>query len=117
MPATVNQVHQYLLELAKQGHNPVTYTELARRFEMTINGDADVAFWSRLLGEISDTEHGQGNPMLSVLVINEDMNRPGNGFYDLASKLGKYNGFSEMDRMEFYARELQSVYDKWAGET
>lgn len=114
MPATLKEVHEYLIELARKQSNPITYAELAHHFGMTITGDADVGFWSRLLGQISETEHRQGNPMLSVLVINQERNRPGNGFYDLAQQFDKYDGHSDIDRMGFYSRELQAVYDHWA---
>jgi hypothetical protein len=115
MSATLQAIHAYLLELAQTGHDPITYTELARHFDMLINSEADVGLWSDRLGDVSRAEHARGNPLLSVIIINDEKNRPGGGFYDLARSKGLFQGHNEFDKLAFYSQELKRVYLHWHG--
>jgi len=63
-----------------------------------------------LLGEISVETHMAGKPMLSAIVVNQT-GRPGKGFYELATKLGKLEPkASDDDRENFWRREVNAVF-------
>lgn len=112
---TQKQVRDYLVSLARKGYQPVTYGDLAHRFDLVIRHNQDMRFWSDLLEQISRAEHAAGRPLLSVLVISVEKNRPGNGFYKLAQELGRYEGnlYDDMAQMEFYVSEMAAVRAEW----
>jgi len=62
------------------------------------------------LDEISTFEHSQGRPLLSVVVVRKDKNIPGEGFFKLASRLGRYGG---EDDLRFFVQEVQRAWDQW----
>ena len=111
---TLNQVHEYLIDLVRQRKNPITYAQLAQHFDLDVAAETDTEFWTGLLGEISTTEHGRGNPLLSVMVIDSTVSRPGNDFFDLARNLGVYAGHSEIEHRKYFRREVKAVRDHWA---
>ena len=49
--------------------------------------------------------------MLSVVVVREDMNYPGKGFFDLARRLGIHHGHNDI---EFFVTELKRVHAYWS---
>ena len=69
----------------------------------------------RTLFNILDEINGEevcchGRPMLSAVVVVEDDNFPGSGFFECAKKLGRWREGSEE---EFYYEELRKVWDFW----
>ena len=60
-----------------------------------------------ILGEISTYEHEHSRPMLSVLVFHADDGMPGDGFFNLARKLGVLHGRSDDAEADFFALELK----------
>jgi len=113
MPATLQEVHTYLADLAKTGRDPVTYTQLANHFDMMINSEADVGFWSRLLEQVSRAEHARGNPLLSAFVVSGEMRVPGPGFFSLARELKRFSGSTERDKLTFFTEEMKRLYAYW----
>ena len=65
-----------------------------------------------MLGVISTIEHFLGRPMLSAVVVRKDTGKPGNGFFELAKSLGKFNPNSQR-KNSFWQQELQNVYNTW----
>ena len=59
------------------------------------------------LGRVSRAAHGKGLPMLSAVVVNQETNRPGSGFYELAWELGK----DLSDEVAFWESEVEKVYE------
>jgi hypothetical protein len=66
------------------------------------------------LGEISEYEvNFKKRPMLSVVVVHNDKLRmPGEGFFKLAVHLGKWDG--KGDKLIFFGKELEKVHSCWA---
>lgn len=113
MSATLQEVHAYLAELARTGAEPITYTQLAREFEMYIDSEADVGFWSRLLEQVSRAEHARGNPLLSAFVVSGETRIPSGGFFTLARELKRYSGTTERDKLTFFTEEMKRLYAHW----
>ncbi len=69
---------------------------------------------AQLLGDISQSEHNQGRPMLSVVVVHgrhgESAGMPGKGFFELAKQLGVQQG---QDDMTFFVQELARAHAAW----
>ena len=88
----------------------ITYGDLSRSLSSIEIGPHDPAM-GRMLGQISEEEDSNGRGMLSVLVVHKygDM-EPGNGFYELATELGK----DVTDRVKLWVKELHKVHDCWA---
>lgn len=64
-----------------------------------------------LLGEICDQMHKEGKPMLSALVVRQDTGKPGDGFFEMATKLGRLPAnASEQEKDEFWKREVNAVF-------
>lgn len=67
-----------------------------------------------MLGEISEEEDSRGRGMLTVLVVHKNGEmRPGPGFSDLASRLGRDT--SDIDAC--WIAEYERVTTAWRGKT
>ena len=64
-----------------------------------------------ILDEINRYEHREGHPMLSAVVIVQEENKPGEGFFKLARDLGMFFG---SDELAFWVSELNRVWDYWS---
>ena len=84
----------------------ISYSELADQIG-AIHLEAFGAPMSHFLGEISVEEDADGHGMLSAVVVHKTGDRkPGPGFYDCASFLGR--DVSDIDKT--WANELTNVY-------
>ena len=64
-----------------------------------------------ILGQISESEHFKGRPLLSVFIQHED-GLPGPGFFTMAEQLGRYIP-SFMNKKQFVKREMSYAYIYW----
>lgn len=67
---------------------PISYSELAGHIR-SIRFDPHDSSLHHLLGQISVEEDAAGRGMLSVLVVRQSDGMPGQGFFDLAQRLGR----------------------------
>ncbi len=67
----------------------------------------------RLLEAVSRSEHELGRPMLSILVVRQQDERPGEGFYGLARDLG----WRVDDEEQFFANEHRRVTEYWKAQS
>lgn len=105
-------IYQRLKETARS-QSLVVYSELAEMAGLNMSLDKDRGTLGDILGAISQLEHQQGHPMLSVVSVLKDTQMPSKGFFDWARQLGKLQGDTEMEELEFFAHELQAAYDYW----
>ncbi len=90
----------------------ITYGEVAEFLRLSMDWPPDRDKMSEVLGEISDYEHQNGRPLLSVVVVLAATGEPGGGFFDLAKATGQMP--TDGDRALFFLRELRRVHDHWA---
>ena len=64
-----------------------------------------------ILGQISESEHSKGRPLLSVFIQHED-GLPGPGFFSMAEQLGRFIP-TFMDKKQFVTREMTYAYNYW----
>ena len=108
-PTCVEQVRAWLIEVARRG-GMTTYEETAASAPAC---DARRPRWTRLhpnLYEVSRSEHEQGRPLLTAIVVRKDC-QVGDGFYRMARCVGKHEG---TDDLAFWLAEVRRVHDYWA---
>ena len=71
------------------------------------------------LDEISRQEVSAGNGMLSAVVVQKipygnGLGRPGQGFFDLARRLGLLGESDRQSERDFWERELAKVFRKYS---
>lgn len=103
-----------MLISAAQRRSTVSYLEVAHVLGIKQPGHHMARQVGQILGEISEDERASGRPMLSAVAI-ATTGYPGNGFFVLASRFGKYSGSTTADKKQFWTRELDRVYSEWAG--
>jgi len=101
----------YKLIRTAQKRRTISYKDVAEIIGLPIRGDHMAREAGQILGEISEWEHNEGRPLLSAVVIREDIGIPGEGFFKLARQLGKLQGQNEQD---FWENELHDIYDTWS---
>lgn len=108
-----------LVDAARHADDPgtLTYTDLGRRA-------AEHSDWSftypmiekpfrgmgEALGKVSIYEHSLGRPMITALVVQQQSQRPGEGFAQLARTLGR---LTSEDAETFWRDEVASVREFW----
>jgi len=101
------------LKKAARERGLLTYSEVARTMGLPPSGHHMSREVGQLLGEISQTEHEQGRPMLSALVCSTS-GGVGAGFFRLARDLSKLR--EGEDKAVFLAAEKEAVYSAWSRE-
>jgi hypothetical protein len=102
-------LYQKLKEVAFSGQ--VTYySDIAPIVGLDMSHPEDRNKISVLLDDISTFEHQNGRPLLSAVVVHRQDNIPGNGFFQMAQRVGVYTG---RDRDIFFVEELRRVHDYW----
>jgi hypothetical protein len=90
----------------------VTYKEVARVLGIRQTGHHMANEVGQVLGEISEDEHGYGRPLLSALAVSEK-GIPGEGFWTLARRLGRFSGEGSEEELRFWHGEQGRVYETW----
>ena len=103
------QLYQRLLEVAHD-RSYTTYGDISPLVGLSMDNPDDRNEMSRLLEEIARHEQAAGRPMLTATVIRADQNIPGDGFFDIASEFGRFDG---RDRLRFWIDALNEVHEHW----
>jgi hypothetical protein len=107
-------IYNRVLELARAGRL-TAYSDIAPLAGLSMASDADRGRMSELLGEILRHEVSQGRPLLTAIVVHRgDDNNPGEGFFAIATELGRFTGSRDaLARLEFWVRQVQDVHGYW----
>lgn len=100
-----------MLEAARN-RGYLRYAQAGAIVGLDMENPADREEISRLLDEVSESEYSEGRPLLSAVVIHARDNIPGNGFFVMAQRVGRFAGD---DRLRFWLAEIEAVYQQWAG--
>lgn len=104
MNAETKAVYEEIIAIA-QSENVITYGEVARRTGNAATGIGPI------LDRINRTEHDEGRPLLSAVVVSKTRNIPGEGFFRLAKELG-LQPIGE-DNIKFWLKEIHRVHNYW----
>jgi hypothetical protein len=106
---------EFMIRTARAG-TVVDYRPLFSRilgFDDAESGEHIPHELGQLCGEISEDEYLAGCPLLSAVVINQDKDSPGEGFFDLARSLNLFRGRGESAGTEYWLQEFERVCDFW----
>lgn len=103
----------YELITAARYRGTASYLKIARILGITQPGHHMAREVGQILGEISEDEHSRDRPMLTALAIGS-AEEPGEGFYELARRLGKLESDNPEDCYKFWVKERAAVYEEWA---
>ena len=94
----------------------LSYSALCSSFSGNKSGQRFGKIMGNFLGKMGDTEHNQNRPLLPVVVVRQDKNMPGNGFFALANRSGFdiSPNSTEDDKQKFVQEERQKVYLYWS---
>lgn len=110
MGAMARKIHREIIEVAKN-RGCIYDSDLADIASLSEHLPEDRGLIFVILDNISRFEYLAGRPLLTAVVIGESTDMPGVGFFDLAKRLGEYDGNGH----EIYWRkELRSVHNYWA---
>ncbi len=108
---TYYKVRSKLIKVAKN-QDTITYQNVAQIAGLPQSGNYMANEIGHILGEISEDEHADGRPMLSVVVVDKAGNL-GPGFFTLAKALGKLASDDDNDKQQFADKERKAVYSTW----
>jgi hypothetical protein len=77
----VNPVLYERLQQAARKRSLVSYDEIAALLGLNLDNNGHRVKLGRLLMDISRHEHKRSNPLLSVIVVNENSQLPNKGFF------------------------------------
>ncbi len=107
--AAKSEMRSVLIERARHGKT-ISYSDLIAQV-MTISFEPESYAFAAMLGEISSEEAAAGRGMLSVVVVQKSGEmQPGQGFFDLAKRLGR----DTTDTMKCWIDELRHVHHVWS---
>ena len=109
MDADTKTIYEEIKEVAKNG-GTVHYSEIAPLIGLDLNSRKDLNRLIDILDGINRSEHNEERPLLTAVVVNKNTKIPGDGFFNLAKKLGLYNGG---DNRKYWQAELQRVHAHW----
>ncbi len=99
-------IYEYLKQVAKDKRY-TNYTETGALVGLEAHNSI---LWG-MLDEINIHEHREGRPMLSAVVISQEENMPGDGFFECGRGLGLFHGG---DKLLFWINQLNVVWDYWS---
>ena len=110
MGATARTIYNEIIEVAKN-RDCIYDSDLANIASLSEYSPDDRGLIFIILDNISRAEYLLGRPLLTAVVIGKTTDMPGVGFFDLAQKLGEYDGD---DRLLYWRKELRRVHNYWA---
>lgn len=109
-----------LVERIKNGEGVISYGQLGNCIDMDTKSPSFSKEIGHLVGDLSYYSFDNGMPLISVMVINVDLNRPGDGFYTLYKEkrglqVKKNKDLTEEQKDKIFVDELNKVlaYDDW----
>lgn len=105
-------VRNCLIEIARK-MKTIRYQELSDmcNLGLSMSNPGHRSKIAKILCEISEFEHRNNRPLLSAVVASKE--GPGDGFYNLADKL-KLCSAKDKNRLMFWKKEVEKVYDCWS---
>ena len=106
----MNQVIYEKLKSIARAKDVITYGALMKMIGLDTEDPSDRSKIAKILDEINRYEVENRRPMLSSVVIRQDKNMPGQGFFKLARELKKHHGYKDS---LFWAYEIIKVHNYW----
>jgi hypothetical protein len=92
----------------------LTYTEVLVLTSRFIDfADPHNPLLANMLGQISNDEEAAGRGLLTAYVVRRDLNRPGNGYFELAA----IHGRDAFDQTRCWTEEIRGLQKHWQNST
>jgi hypothetical protein len=101
-----NSVREVILKYARRGET-CTYKTIAD--ELSIKWSQAHRPMPKILGQVSEMEHGSGRPLLTAIVVAQS-GKCGDGFFEMAGRTGA----RIIDNQRFQEEEQRRVFDYWS---
>ena len=108
-PRFLTELTLVLVEVAKR-HDVITYGQLSDRFEPMLGYRWAPQAWAQPLGELSLMCIEHGLPAISALVINKDLQMPGEGFFNFVGQLRGWKSTAPSQWEAIWYKELKQVH-------
>jgi hypothetical protein len=108
-PRFLTELALALVEVASR-HGVITYGQLSDRFEPMLGYRMAPQAWAQPLGELSLISVENGLPAISALVINKDLQMPGEGFFNFVGRLRGWQAIAPNQWEALWCKELKQVY-------
>lgn len=108
------QVRELLIKHAI-GNRPITYGAIMKVMKLDHRNEDHRNQLKDVLAEISTFEHTNGRPMVSALAMYDNLTEHGQGFYELAAKLG-FGKQKELSDQMFGIEQLRASVVFWQNE-
>lgn len=95
MDATLNIIYKRLIEVAR-AKGITNYSEVGALVGLDMATEVGRIRIAQMLDDINRHEASRNAPMISALVIRQDINMPGSGFFECARGLRRYRGDSDL---------------------
>jgi hypothetical protein len=105
--AARNEIRSILVDTARR-QDVITYRALVSRLR-SVRLEPNGLALARLLGDVSKSEDAVRRGMLTVVVVRQQEQMPGNGFFQLAARLGR----DTSDKAKCWAEEINRVHKAW----
>ena len=102
-------IYEQLVRVAERG-GTTYYSDIAPLAGVDMGCAVDRNRLFQILDGISRSEHSEGRPLLSAVVVRWAEKTPGIGFFTLARELGMHGGG---DDAQYWAEELGRVHQQW----
>ena len=89
----------------------ITYSDIAPLVGVDIRTSLGRREIGRLIADVCAHEVEHGRPMLGSVVVRKDTGMPGDGYFEGACRLGRFDPDAKKDKRAFWAEELERVYE------
>jgi len=109
------KLHRQLVGVAKGPRGVISYRDLGVKNGIAVEDEFHFNDLAGQIGTVSQYELEHGRPLLSVVVVRNDTQMPGKGFFKFARSLGvmKTTPQNELNCLTFFAEEHIRVRDYW----
>ena len=94
------------------GKSKTSYKDVASSCDIPFKTSNDRKTFFKELNEICIFENSNKRPMICSVVVKKSDGMPGDGFFELARKLGVWDGKTEKER--FIENETKKVWKYWS---
>jgi len=111
MEDKIKKALDILIECAKN-QKTIHYGIIYENLDLDCSNIVDRNKGSNILEKVNDITMSDNEVMISALAVSKEANKPYDGFFKLASKLGKIDiNINEFEKIEFWVKEVKKVFN------
>jgi len=95
---------------------PISYSELVSKITR-LDLEPHSQQLAHMLGEISEETYKSTGVLLTALVVHKEDNLPGNGFFELAKRLGERFGADQLAKLTYWTCQFEKAIETYGKKT